>query len=350
MPRKPNRDVKAAAVEGKTPTTASLSAERAGSRKRSLPLDNPSITHGMTKRQKKGPAESPPDDSALIDRAKPAFSAKRPIVISKDQATTHHTLKETEKPEQSAQSRPNTTIDRDELTIPSSSNFLSGEPSADNDSRLPAEVHHLISKYNFMSKSILSSTKMRQKIPLILEHIGHFSFSDPSAKPGIVILYSKADVASKMISIVEIIKKEVEKVKGKWWQYSKLQSRLEGVKPKNQGSGRTLRDLGVDDKHSSALNDSLKPAITKSSEGRERGEVVDVDEEDEVEAAFETMALPRRPETREQPRKVRNVPIMTIYIARVPVPGLKELYGYVNVPTLRKRPGLIRAFSEQTNA
>ena len=32
--------------------------------------------------------------------------------------------------------------------------------------------------------------------------------------------------------------------------------------------------------------------------------------------------------------KVRATPVMTIYFARVPVPGLRELYGYVLIKSM----------------
>lgn len=196
---------------------------------------------------------------------------------------------------------------------------------------LPAEVQRLQDKYDFTTMSILSSSKIEQKVRNLLLRVSKFNFVDIKAKPGIVVLHAKAKAAGRMVSIVEIAKQEIQKEKGKWYQYSKLHGEIMELKAKGtkpRGGGKTLAEW------SKEKSDDSAPA--KTGEGTSRGaekvqeekQAVD-DENDEMEDAFETMVPPNRGHDKaEERKKVRAIPIMTIYFARVLVPGLKELYGY----------------------
>ena len=216
------------------------------------------------------------------------------------------------------------------------------------DPRIPLEVRHLSAKYTITTMSILSSAKMSQKISLVLERIGKSTSADLKVRPGLVVLYAKAAVVSKMISIVEIVKKEIEREGGKWWQYSKLEGRIEELKIKKPKQAKSVRsvDNAEEERRANADGDqSAKTTSVPRSEGSKAGEVVlvkdvgagealTVDDEEDGEEAFETMALPRRADTEGEREKIRNIAVMTIYIARVPIPGLKELYGYVMFETM----------------
>ena len=196
---------------------------------------------------------------------------------------------------------------------------------------LPAEVQHLQNKYDFTTMSILSSSKIEQKVRNLLLRVSKFNFADIKAKPGIVVLHAKAKAAGKMVSIVEIAKREIQKENGKWYQYSKLhgeiiESKAKETKPK--GGGKTLDEWSKEksgDGTPAKTGEGTSSGVEKVQEGKQ---AVD-DEDDEMEDAFETMALPNREHDKaEERKKVRAIPIMTIYFDRVPVPGLKELYGY----------------------
>ncbi|KAK4695602.1 hypothetical protein P7C71_g2188, partial [Lecanoromycetidae sp. Uapishka_2] len=205
-------------------------------------------------------------------------------------------------------------------------------------STIPAEVQHLRSKYDFTTMSILSSAKIEVKVRNVLFRVGKFSFADIEAKPGIVILHAYANCANKMVSIVEIAKGEIQKEKGKWYQYSKLEGELKPLKmtqSKKDREGKTIAEWATeqdrtDDK--AKTNESAE----MGEEDMDTGVLAQKDmhgyqDEDDAEVAFETMKPPKKhasvfSEVKEK-NKVRAVPILTIYLARVPVPGLKELYG-----------------------
>ncbi len=209
---------------------------------------------------------------------------------------------------------------------------------------LPLEVRHLSTVYNFTMMSILSSAKINDKVRKLLLRVDNFSFADPKSKPGIVVLHAKAGVTSKMVSIVEIARQEVERGKGKWWQYSKVDGQIVALKAKpvkrNDG-GKTLSEWQREraGEKSQGIEEAGGETEPVSEDVNQEHEVVDEDEE--MEDGFEIMVNPKETDQGAQQsedgggRKVRAIPVMTIYFARVPVPGLKELYGYVLIyPTV----------------
>ena len=198
---------------------------------------------------------------------------------------------------------------------------------------LPAEVQHLQNKYDFTTMSILSSSKIEQKVRNVLLRVSKFDFADVKAKPGIVVLHAKADVAGKMVSIVEIAKQEIQKEKRGWYQYSKLHGEIMQLKekqPKRSGGGKTLAEWSMEKSNTKAAAEGGQKTSDSAEEGQKEKEAVN-DEDGEMEDAFETMVIPTGERNHAEDRKkVRAIPIMTIYLARVPVPGLKELYGYAS--------------------
>ena len=203
---------------------------------------------------------------------------------------------------------------------------------------LPPEVRHLSSKYDFTMMSILSSAKINEKVEKLLLRVEKFSFADPKSKPGVVVLHAKSEVASKMVSIVQIARQEIERNNGKWWQYSKLDGQVAEVKikaVKRKDNGKTLEEWEKERTEGGTQGGGEVGGETgrASTEAQHGHRVVNGDEE--MEEAFESMLVPKEvDEVAEQSGncnggKIRATPVMTIYFARVPVPGLKELYGYV---------------------
>ena len=205
---------------------------------------------------------------------------------------------------------------------------------------LPAEVQHLQNKYDFTTMSILSSSKIEQKVRNLLLRVSKFNFAGIKANPGIVVLHAKAEAAGKMVSIVEIAKQEIQKEIGKWYQYSKLHGETMELKVKEtkelkvketkaKGGGKTLAEWTKEKSGDGAPGKTGEGTSSGVEKVQEVRQAVDDEDDDETEDAFETMALPNREHDKaEERKKVRAIPIMTIYFARVPVPGLKELYGY----------------------
>ena len=196
----------------------------------------------------------------------------------------------------------------------------------------PSEVRCWQDKYEIITMSILSSSKIEQKVRNLLLRISNLDYANTKAKPTVVMLHAKGDVASKMVSIVEIAKAEIKKENGKLYQYNTLHeetSELKVKKPKRTGSGKTIAEWtkehpGREDHGGETISDSEKHTLgTMDHSDHDLGMV------DATEDAFETMAPPDRGyETPEARKKVRAYPVLTIYLARVPIPELKDLHGY----------------------
>ena len=184
---------------------------------------------------------------------------------------------------------------------------------------LPPDLYHLQSKYEFTSMSIISSSKIELKVRNLQRRLEKFSFADTKAKPQVIALHAKAPVVSKMVTIVQIVKRNIEKEKNKWWQYSKLHGQimeLNETPKKGREGGKMLREWEGDRAAATGLD---SPASILD------GTAVEADEEDDQ--AFEIMDTnDRQAETR---KKIRAVPIMTIYMSMVPVKELKEAYRCV---------------------
>lgn len=258
----------------------------------------------------------------VADKATASDRSKKRRKISSNTGLDHHHPKSSDVPETTIIEN----IERPELAPHTSAQDL------------PPEVRHLSSKYDFTTMSIISSAKISDKVKKLLLRVENFSFADPKSKPGIVILHAKSEVASKMVSIVEIARQSIEHDKGKWWQYSKLDGEIAEMKTKfvkRRGNEKTLLEWQKErtGRESRGVEEVGGETVCASQEVQHDQEVVDGDEE--MEDAFESLVGPKEADQgAKEPgngngRKKRATPVMTIYFARVSVPGLKELYGYV---------------------
>ena len=219
---------------------------------------------------------------------------------------------------------------------------------------LPLHLQSLQAKYDFSTMSIISSSKIETKVKTLLARLGTFSCPDKGAKPAVVILSAKAGVANKMISVVEIAKREIEAQGAKWWQYSRVHSQLtelKGKPGKGTEGGKTLRqrENEQDEKKVGELHGVKDVAVDSA--------MADVGGGDDAEEdAFET-AAPMGNGTTGVPaeeiavrKKIRAVPIMTIHLSRVPVDELKQAYGCVSLSCLRATGLANILHRDQTNA
>ncbi|MCJ1232252.1 hypothetical protein MMC14_000201 [Varicellaria rhodocarpa] len=189
---------------------------------------------------------------------------------------------------------------------------------------LPPDLYHLQSKYEFTSMSIISSSKIELKVRSLQRRLEKFSFADTKAKPQVVALHAKAPVVSKMVTIVQIVKRNIEKEKSKWWQYSKLHGQiieLDETPKKGRERGKMLREW----ESNRAAASGPDPAASTLD-----GTAVEADGEDDQ--AFEMMDT--NDQQAEARKRIRAVPIMTIYMSMVPVKELREAYSeQTNAPT-----------------
>ncbi|MCJ1404311.1 hypothetical protein MMC11_007536 [Xylographa trunciseda] len=196
---------------------------------------------------------------------------------------------------------------------------------------LPPSLRHLQSRYAFATMSINSSSKITQKVRSLRAHLEKFSFADLKAKPGVVALHAKANTASKMISIVEIVKREVEKEGGRLYQYSALASSLEALKEKKPRTENDGKSSAANGKTLAEWQAAQDARVEVSSQPAANDVEMD-DDKVEEEESFETMTEKKangqlKLQTSGERKIVRAIPMMTIYLSRVPISEFKQLYG-----------------------
>ncbi|APA12650.1 predicted protein [Sclerotinia sclerotiorum 1980 UF-70] len=188
-----------------------------------------------------------------------------------------------------------------QIVIPSSVPVTTAPVSVQAQRQIPAP-HDLTRTYQTTQMSILSSSQIQKKASRILSILSTFSFSDPT--PHVVLLSAKAPVACKLISIAEIVKRELANNGAKWFQYNVV-GELSTTIP------RSYTEIGKDE---------------TEKEGGDEGDVEMKDGGEEE--AFEVMKTPfeRALEAEERP-KVRGVATLSLYLSRVRIESLKKIYG-----------------------
>ncbi|KAH0285895.1 hypothetical protein M436DRAFT_79070 [Aureobasidium namibiae CBS 147.97] len=136
----------------------------------------------------------------------------------------------------------------------------------------------LSTKYAVLQLSVISSSSISNRTTSLINHIKSIPADN---KPALVALHAKAAVANKLISIVEIAKRELKDNDQKVYQYNILGSEL--------------------------IQSTPAPK-----------DAVDQDAMSDNEPAFEKT---------EGKHAVRNVPTMTIYLSLASVKELKQAYG-----------------------
>ena len=139
----------------------------------------------------------------------------------------------------------------------------------------------LAQKYDLLKLKVIGSSQISKVTSTIISKL---AASSTEGKPTIVVLTAKARYAGKLISIVEIAKRETGANGTKYFQYNALSTEMVNI----------ARD---------------------SKEGGEGGG-------NESDDAFETMGAPKLAST-----KKRAVPIMTTYLSTTSVRELKSAYG-----------------------
>ena len=93
--------------------------------------------------------------------------------------------------------------------------------------------------FNILRLSVISSTPITTRVTAILDHL---SSKTDTKKPALVLLAGKSDVSNKVISIVEITKRELASQNTKIYQYTKLTSEKATIKAKPVKKGNDNSD------------------------------------------------------------------------------------------------------------
>lgn len=199
--------------------------------------------------------------------------------------------------------------------------------------RLPASLAHLQPRFNFTSMSILSSSKIEQKVRHLITRTRLPTTTtttndagDSKPKAGVVVLCAKGNCIAKMVSVVEIAKRVIQEEGKRWFEYCALEGEVTDLKVKEkkgkkEQGGKTLRAWQKE--QASSAEGEQDVAMEEGGEGLQ----IDSGFKDDEEAAFQTMGRREIMAYDRNPKKIRIVPQMTVYVSRVPVPGLKAVFG-----------------------
>ena len=151
--------------------------------------------------------------------------------------------------------------------------------------------------------SIITSSSIQKKVTRAVDAI---TGRAPEKNAVVVELRAKGPATSKMITVVEIAKRQIGQKGGKWFQYNKVEQVL--AERKEEGKNAE--------------------GIAKGKQARKGGNRTEQDDEDERsgEEDFETMKTPFE-RAHEGTAKVRAVPIMTIYLTHSRIEELRKAYG-----------------------
>lgn len=192
---------------------------------------------------------------------------------------------------------------------------------------VPAQIAHLHMSYSFRSIEIGTNSKHDQVVQAVVSLVGRFRMPEVHIKPTIIVLSSPAKSAAKLIAIVEAAKSQIVADQDNWFQYNEMHGVVVPQMPRFEKriSGIILQQW-VKDQHTKV---EVKKAA-KASAAAEAAEAANEDVMDVDEDVFQTMVR-RKSEDSHAPdaehQKIRHLPVITVFIARLHVPELAALYG-----------------------
>lgn len=184
----------------------------------------------------------------------------------------------------------------------------------------PPHLGHLSAKYSTHSMTVSANSKIRAKVTHLLQSMADFD---------VVAASARSDAGNKLVSVVEIAKRQLQDAGRDWFQYTGCTGRLEQLKNPaagrgngdggrmiaNWGLGRSLESGEVEGGAPVTTTTTPVPAADGDEEMPDAVDGVDGAEE----TAFEQMVAPER-------QKVRLVPIMTVFLSGRAVPELRKLF------------------------
>jgi hypothetical protein len=163
-------------------------------------------------------------------------------------------------------------------------------------------------RYHVQLQSVISSSKIQKRVSAMLRHLT--SPAPPSAKKKVSVLRAKARDVSKLVSIAEIAKREIER-----------ERRTVKGKDRSEGAGNWFQYIALSEEMQQRDREEDNSIIEETVLG---GHDVDQEPNDNVE--FEYMKAPFKRAIEGQPL-VRGTPVMNLFLSRSPIEELKKRYG-----------------------
>ncbi|KAI0473005.1 hypothetical protein GGR56DRAFT_593640 [Xylariaceae sp. FL0804] len=197
-------------------------------------------------------------------------------------------------------------------------------------------------RYDVQLQSVISSSKMQQRVSAVLRHLApspasSLSFSSSSSdpvpettttttrppKPKIAILRARAPDAGKLVSIAEIAKREIENEAARGSSEGDKQEEADGRGGGGGGAGRWYQYIALGEEMKERPRDEGKSIIEETVLGARGARADDNDDDDDD---FEVMKTPLERALEGKP-VLRSVPVMSLFLSRVPIDELRRRYG-----------------------
>lgn len=190
-----------------------------------------------------------------------------------------------------------------------------GSSTATMPTTLPMQPHEEIlqelqGKYSIATTSVIASTKINKKVTQVLSHLGHVDLFSQSSVPGVMMAHARANDVNKMVTVMEIAKRQMNQAGQPWYQYNRVYEVADGRIPKANAAGRGADQTVIEN--------------TVLAGG-------DADEDDE-EDAFEPVENTFERAIREKPAEESKTTYMSIFLSRVPMPELQSK-AYITLQT-----------------
>lgn len=212
-------------------------------------------------------------------------------------------------PDSSSQSKPTEIVDLTTIdgTQSSRKQRRVGPSTSTIPRSLPTEPHEellaeLKGKYEIMTASVISSSKINSKVTAVLSHLGHVDLFSQESRPGVMMLHARANDASKMVTVMEIAKRRMGEIGQVWYQYNRV--------------------------YEVADSQSNKAGATSNGERRPQGTYTVIEDtirvdEDEDDDSFEPINTPLDLAIRDKPTTEPRNTYMSVFLSRVPMPELQ---------------------------
>jgi len=172
-------------------------------------------------------------------------------------------------------------------------------------------LQELEGKYSIATASVISSSKINKKVTQVLSHLGHVDLFSQTSTPGVMMVHARANDANKMVTVMEIAKRQMNQAGQPWYQYNRVYEVADGHGSKGKPTGR-----GAD-----------QTVIENTVLGAK-----DADSGDEGEDPFEPAETPFERAVREKPAEESKTTYMSVFLSRVPMPELQSK-AYITLQT-----------------
>lgn len=153
-------------------------------------------------------------------------------------------------------------------------------------------------KYEIMTTSVISSSKIHKKVTTVLSHLGHVDLFSQESRPGVMMLHARATDASKMVTVMELAKRRMGEIGQVWYQYNRV---YEVAEERGNKASLPLNSGGWADGAQTVIEDTV------------------LEDEDDEDDAFEPIETPLNLAIRDKPAIVSKNTYMSMFLSRVPM-------------------------------